>query len=185
MLKQVFALVIVVVAGLGVSACGDDSEDPRARSELSTAAQPGDSESQAGADDEAPEDPPEPEQVKPEKPGLEITTADSQFGEILFDVDRRAIYYFDLEDSDRSQCYDDCATAWPPVLTKGDPVAAGGAKDSLLGTTKRDDGKVQVTYDGHPLYYYVDDPPGEILCHNVFEFGGLWLAVQPGGEAVS
>ena len=49
----------------------------------------------------------------------------------------------------------------------------GSVDPKLLGTTERDDGTTQATYDGRPLYYYVDDPPGEALCHNVFEFGGL------------
>jgi predicted lipoprotein with Yx(FWY)xxD motif len=50
--------------------------------------------------------------------------------------------------------------------------------------TERDDGTTQVTYDGRPLYYYVDEGPGQVLCHNVDEFGGLWLAVQPSGAPV-
>ena len=59
-----------------------------------------------------------------------------------------------------------------------------GVDAKLLGTTERDDGSTQVTYAGHPLYYYVDDPPGEVLCQNVEEFGGLWLVVEPSGDAV-
>jgi predicted lipoprotein with Yx(FWY)xxD motif len=70
------------------------------------------------------------------------------------------------------------------VLTDGAPEAAGDATAKLLGTTERRDGSTQVTYDGRPLYYYVDDPRGQILCHGVVEFGGVWLAVQPDGEAV-
>ena len=56
-------------------------------------------------------------------------------------------------------------------------------KQSLLGIRKRAGGKRQVTYDGHPLYFYVDDPEREVLCHNVEEFGGLWLAVRPDGSS--
>jgi predicted lipoprotein with Yx(FWY)xxD motif len=120
----------------------------------------------------------------PEGTGVTITTAESQFGQILFDGDDRAIYYFDKEGSEESECYGTCADAWPPVLTEGAPRAGGAAVGKLLGTTERDDGSSQATYDGHPLYYYVDDPPGEALCHNVDEFGGLWLVVEPGGAAV-
>lgn len=117
--------------------------------------------------------------------GTTIKTGDSQFGQVLFDADDQAIYYFDKESGAKSECYGACAEAWPPVLSVGEPQAGGGAKQALLGTTERDDGTTQVTYDGHPLYYYVDDPPGQVLCHNVDEFGGLWLAVTPGGAAVS
>jgi predicted lipoprotein with Yx(FWY)xxD motif len=71
------------------------------------------------------------------------------------------------------------------VLTKGRPVAGKGAKASLLGTTRRRDGKKQVTYDGQPLYYYVADAPGRVLCHDVEEFGGTWLVLRSSGKAVS
>ena len=70
------------------------------------------------------------------------------------------------------------------MLTEGEPEASGGADAKLLGTTDRDDGTTQVTYAGQPLYYYVDDRPGEVLCHDVVEFGGLWLVVEPSGDAV-
>ena len=70
------------------------------------------------------------------------------------------------------------------MLTDGGPRAGAGLDPKLLGTTERDDGSTQVTYNGHPLYYYVDDPPGEVLCQNVDEFGGLWLVVKPSGDAV-
>ena len=116
--------------------------------------------------------------------GTEIVIADSQYGSVLFGANEQAIYYFDKETSETSECYGACAEAWPPVITDGDPQAGEGIDSKLLGTTERDDGSTQVTYAGHPLYYYVDDPPGEVLCHNVEEFGGLWLAVQPSGEAV-
>jgi predicted lipoprotein with Yx(FWY)xxD motif len=71
------------------------------------------------------------------------------------------------------------------VLAKGEPRAGRGARGSLLGTTRRRDGKLQVTYRGRPLYYYVDDGPGRVLCHNVEEFGGLWLVVRADGNPVS
>lgn len=116
--------------------------------------------------------------------GTEITVADSQYGRVLFGPSRRAIYLFDKEGSSRPACYGDCAAAWPPVLTKGEPRAAGGADAALLGTTDRTDSSSQVTYNGHPLYYYVNDPAGQVACHNVDEFGGLWLVVDPSGSAV-
>jgi predicted lipoprotein with Yx(FWY)xxD motif len=118
-------------------------------------------------------------------PGTTIKTSDSQYGQVLFDGNDQAIYYFDKESGSKSECYGACAEAWPPVLTKGDLQAGAGAQAGLLGTSQRDDGTTQVTYDGHPLYYYIDDPKGEVLCHNVDEFGGLWLAVQRNGQPVS
>jgi predicted lipoprotein with Yx(FWY)xxD motif len=118
---------------------------------------------------------------KPRRRGVRIKAIDSQFGTIVGDGRGQAVYLFDREDSKQSECYGDCARAWPPVLTKGRPVAGKGVRKRLLGTTRRRNGKRQVTYDGRPLYYYVDDAPGRVLCHNVFEFGGLWLVLRPDG----
>jgi predicted lipoprotein with Yx(FWY)xxD motif len=114
---------------------------------------------------------------------LGITADDSEYGTMLFDERGQAIYLFDKETSDEAQCYDDCATAWPPVLTEGPPEADGDVDAALLGTTERDDGSTQVTYNGHPLYFYADEDPGEVLCHDVDDFGGTWLVVTPEGEA--
>jgi predicted lipoprotein with Yx(FWY)xxD motif len=116
--------------------------------------------------------------------GKVIASHDSQFGTILFDDDRRAVYLFDRESSNRSRCYAECAIAWPPVLTKASPRGNGAASTSLLGTTARNDGTTQVTYNDHPLYYYRDDPRGEVLCQNVVEFGGRWLVLDTRGDAV-
>ena len=68
---------------------------------------------------------------------------------MLFDDTGQAIYLFDIEKTPTPECYDACAEAWPPVLTDGAPVAAGGARADLLGTSPRTDGSMQVTYAGH------------------------------------
>jgi predicted lipoprotein with Yx(FWY)xxD motif len=115
--------------------------------------------------------------------GTVITTADSQFGEILFDEVGQAIYLFDSERTGHPECYDACAEAWPPVLTDGAPVAAQDVRADELGTTTRTDGTMQVMYAGHPLYYYAHEGRNQVLCHNVHDFGGLWLAVTPSGDA--
>jgi predicted lipoprotein with Yx(FWY)xxD motif len=118
------------------------------------------------------------------KAGIQISVRSSQYGRILKDGTDRAIYLFTHDRSTTSTCYTACATAWPPVLTKGAPTAGSGLNGPLLGTTRRHDGTLQVTYGGHPLYYYVSDKPGQILCQNVEEFGGTWLVVSPHGTAV-
>lgn len=116
------------------------------------------------------------------KPGTVVATADSEFGEVLFDGGGQVIYLFDKETTAKPECYDECAEEWPPVLTEGDPVPDSGAAPDLLGTTERTDGTTQVTYAGHPLYYYAHEGPNEILCHDVREFGGTWLVVTPSGD---
>lgn len=102
---------------------------------------------------------------------------------MLFDSTGQAIYLFDIETTSKPRCYDECAKAWPPVLTTGAPVGEQAVENSLLGTTKRADGTVQVTYDDHPLYFYAHEGKREVKCHNIFLNGGNWYVVQPGGEA--
>ena len=115
--------------------------------------------------------------------GTEIVVAPSEFGPMLFDVTGQAIYLFDAESGSRPRCYDACAEAWPPVLTEGAPEATGGARPGLLGTTRRADGSRQVTYAGHPLYFYAHEGKNQVLCHDVEEYGGTWLVVRPDGAA--
>jgi predicted lipoprotein with Yx(FWY)xxD motif len=155
-------LVVALVAGCGDEERGAGSSPSAATSPTATAT--------ASADRD-----------RPARKGRRIRAIDSQFGTVLADGRGQALYLFDKEQRARSECYGDCARAWPPVLTNGRPVAGKGVRKRLLGTTARRGGKRQVTYRGHPLYYYVDDAPGRILCHDVREFGGLWLVVQPDG----
>jgi predicted lipoprotein with Yx(FWY)xxD motif len=117
--------------------------------------------------------------------GKAVKVASSRYGRILVDGRGHTLYLFTRELSKRSRCYGACAKAWPPLYTRGKPRAGSGARANLLGTTQRSNGRSQVTYKGHPLYYYVgEDEPGEILCQNVEEFGGDWLIVSPRGSAI-
>jgi predicted lipoprotein with Yx(FWY)xxD motif len=117
--------------------------------------------------------------------GKTVKVDASRYGPVLFDGKGRALYLFTREKSSKSRCYGNCARAWPPFLTPGKPRAGKGADKTLLGTTKRKNGKRQVTYNGHPLYYYVADTrAGQITCQDVDEFGGTWLVVDRRGHAV-
>lgn len=114
-----------------------------------------------------------------------VTVRGSDYGRVLFDGRGRALYAFTKDPPRRSVCSGDCAVAWPPYLVQGKVSAAPGAKTSLLGAARRADGKLQATYAGRPLYYYVRDlHAGRITCQNVSEFGGLWLVVRPSGTLV-
>lgn len=119
--------------------------------------------------------------ARPTGRGATVVAAASDFGTILFDGTGQAIYLFDLEATSRPRCYGPCARAWPPVLTKGPPHACKRVRASLLGTTVRRDGKRQVTYNGHPLYFYAHEGKREVECHDVFLNGGTWHAVRPDG----
>jgi predicted lipoprotein with Yx(FWY)xxD motif len=114
-----------------------------------------------------------------------LTVRSSQWGRIVFDGKGRALYAFTADRGGRSACSGACAAAWPPYLLRGGLRAGAGTKRALLGTIRRADGGRQVTYAGRPLYYYVGDrDPGQVLCQNVREFGGLWLVVRPSGALV-
>ena len=114
-----------------------------------------------------------------------LTVRSSKYGRILFDGSNRALYAFTGDRRGQpSRCYGACAAAWPPYIDTGTLRAGAGTNRSLYGTTRRRDGKRQLTYRGWPLYYYVHDPVGQVLCQNVREFGGLWLVVRPNGQLV-
>lgn len=116
--------------------------------------------------------------------GKKVSLHTSDYGRILADGHGRALYLF-THDTGRSRCYGACASAWPPLLTKGEPRAVGKASQELLGTVKRRDGRTQVTYAGHPVYYYLGDrQPGQVLCQAVQEYGGYWYVVTRAGRAV-
>jgi predicted lipoprotein with Yx(FWY)xxD motif len=113
-----------------------------------------------------------------------VKVRSSQFGRILFDGGNRALYAFTSDPRGKTTCYGACAAAWPPYIVRGTLRAGTGTKRSLLETTRRRDGSRQLTYAGRPIYYYVHDPRGQVLCQNVREFGGLWLVVRPSGKLV-
>jgi predicted lipoprotein with Yx(FWY)xxD motif len=122
--------------------------------------------------------------AKPARKGTKVVLRESQFGKILFNADRQAIYLFDREGSSKPRCYGACAEAWPPVYANGKPRLGKGLDGDLLGTAKRRGGRRQVTYGGHPLYYYAHEGPGQVLCHDIVEFGGTWLVVKRSGKPV-
>jgi predicted lipoprotein with Yx(FWY)xxD motif len=109
----------------------------------------------------------------------------TRYGRILVDGNGRALYLFTHERSSTSRCYGACADAWPVFHAPGRVRAGGGADRNAIGTTRRRDGRRQVTYKGHPLYHYVTDrKPGQVTCQNVTEYGGTWLVVAPSGNAI-
>jgi predicted lipoprotein with Yx(FWY)xxD motif len=118
---------------------------------------------------------------KPRK-GATIVLRGSEFGSMLFNSAKQAIYVFENDRQNETVCYGECAEAWPPVYTEGPPKAKRGVDPSLLGTIERRDGRMQVTYAGKPLYFYAHESPGEVRCHNVDLNGGLWWVVGPDGK---
>ena len=109
----------------------------------------------------------------------------SKLGQILVDGKGITVYLFVKDTGTSSTCYTSCAQVWPPVLTSGPPQAGSGATASLLGTTTRTDGTTEVTYAGHPLYYFVSDKqPGDTTGQGIDNFGALWWVLTPSGAAM-
>jgi predicted lipoprotein with Yx(FWY)xxD motif len=105
-------------------------------------------------------------------------------GKVLVDGKGRTLYLFekDKKGSGKSTCSGACAKAWPPLVTKGKPVAGAGVSSSKLGTIKRADGTTQVTYNGWPLYGFVEDhKAGEATGTGVTAFGGAWFPLSSNG----
>jgi predicted lipoprotein with Yx(FWY)xxD motif len=115
-----------------------------------------------------------------------ITTKTSSGGSFLTNSAGRAVYLFLADSSGKSACSGACAAAWPPVVATGQPTATGGAQSSNLGTITRSDGTKQVTYDGHPLYYFVGDTgPGTDKGQGLDNFGAKWWLVAPSGSSIT
>ena len=114
-----------------------------------------------------------------------VAVSGSELGRVLVDGRGRTLYLFERDKHGKSVCTGPCATAWPPLIASGKPHAAAGARASLLGTTKRADGRLQVTYNHHPLYTFIKDTrKGQTNGENLNAFGAEWYAVSSAGAKV-
>jgi predicted lipoprotein with Yx(FWY)xxD motif len=109
---------------------------------------------------------------------------ETAYGRILVNGQGRTLYRFGSDGRRLSRCDGACARTWPPFIVRGLPRRGDGVKARLLGTIRRPNGKLQLTYGGRPLYFYAHEEARQVLCQNVFEFGGLWLVVDSQGRAV-
>ena len=166
---SLFALVAALL--LVVAACGDD--------DVAEDTAPDDVADDTDVDEEAADEEAADEEISE---GVEVALADSDLGEILVDGEGMTLYLFDVDEPGESNCYDDCEVNWPPLVTDGEPTAADGVDEGLIGTAERDDGSTQVTYDGHPLYYWVgDEEPGDVAGQAVED---VWWVLNADGEAI-
>jgi predicted lipoprotein with Yx(FWY)xxD motif len=111
---------------------------------------------------------------------------EGDLGKILVDSQGRTLYMFQKDSGTASTCSGACAVNWPPLRVSGKPTEGSGASASLVGTTKRPDGKSQVTYNGHPLYLFKGDKePGDTNGEGLNAFGGSWYALSASGDQVT
>jgi predicted lipoprotein with Yx(FWY)xxD motif len=117
--------------------------------------------------------------------GTVVSTASTSLGRILADSRGRTLYLFEKDRNGKSVCAGKCATFWPPLIAAGKTRATSGAKPSLLGTTRRADGRLQVTYKRHPLYRFAKDTrKGQTKGEGVDAFGAEWYVVSPAGNKI-
>jgi predicted lipoprotein with Yx(FWY)xxD motif len=114
-----------------------------------------------------------------------VSTAVTSLGRILVNSRGHTLYLFEKDKHGKSACTGQCPTFWPPLIATAKPRAGAGARTSLLGTTKRSDGRLQVTYNHHPLYTFVKDTKkGQTNGEGVNAFGAEWYGVSPAGAKV-
>ena len=187
--RQLRVALPVAVLAAGAAACGGSgsgshgstssaaSSAPAASAPASTAASGGNGGygSGSGAASSAP------------AAAAKVAVATSgKLGSVLVDGAGRSLYLFEKDKGSTSSCYTDCAKVWPPFTSSGAATAGSGATSSLLGTASRTDGTTQVTYHGHPLYYYISDgnKPGSTAGEALNQFGAEWYVLSPAGDKV-
>jgi predicted lipoprotein with Yx(FWY)xxD motif len=117
--------------------------------------------------------------------GTLVAVRKTGLGKALVDARGRTLYLFDKDKRGMSSCNGACAAYWPPVFTTAKPRAAAGVRASLLGMTRRADGRRQVTYAGHPLYRFIGDKKaGQTSGEGLTDFGAAWDAVAPSGRSI-
>jgi predicted lipoprotein with Yx(FWY)xxD motif len=117
--------------------------------------------------------------------GPVVSTARTSLGTILVNSNGRTLYLFAKDKQGKSACTGQCAGFWPPLIATGKPSVAGGARASLIGTTKRADGRMQVTYNHHPLYTFAKDTKkGQTKGEELAAFGAEWYVVSPAGAKI-
>jgi predicted lipoprotein with Yx(FWY)xxD motif len=115
-----------------------------------------------------------------------VGVASTRLGDVLVDRRGRTLYLFKRDTGTQSACTGACAVNWPPLSVPGTPLVGGGAKRSDIGRTARGDGTSQITYNGHPLYTFVNDKKsGDTNGEGVSAFGGSWFAVSSAGTKVA
>lgn len=172
MTKHNYALLLLLALAFAIAGCGDSEDGPG----------PGayglETEQDKTVSEES--DPGE----KPKKVfRASIWRADSKdIKRGLFEFDGYTLYRFTKDKGTTSTCYGACAKQWPPLVTEGKPNGVDVVR-SKMGTTKRKDGTIQVTYFGSPLYTYIGDKvTGEVKGNGVEAFGGTWYALKANGQ---
>jgi predicted lipoprotein with Yx(FWY)xxD motif len=175
-----FTTVALLVAGCGSSSSSStkSAAQPAAASTQATAASEGKGYGASGTSTSA--------AGTSAVPPITVTAKHNKLGTILAAGSKRlTVYMFEGDKGSASSCSGACTAVWPPVITSGAPQASGAATSADLGTTTRSDGKLQVTYHGHPLYYFSrDGDSGDAYGQGIKGFGAEWYVLSPSGAKV-
>lgn len=176
--RRTYAFALLALLAVVIAGCGGGGSSSTSTSESeSSAKESASSESSAGSENKS---------AGSESSGgsaAVMSLGHTNVGMVLVDSNGMTVYDFHKDKGTTSSCYGTCEQAWPPVLTEGEPTVGNGASASKLGTTKRKDGTMQVTYAGHPLYTFVEDKkPGEAHGNDTSAFGAQWYALKGNGE---
>ena len=182
------ALAVLAVVALAIAGCGGGGGSSTSESSSGSSNENASSESNGygnryGSESESKSASSESAAGAESGAGVVSLGSVGKLGMVLVDSEGMTLYDFDKDKGGKSSCYGPCAEGWPPMLTEGEPTVGNGAVASKLGTTERKDGTMQVTYDGHPLYTFVEDKkPGEANGNDVKAFGASWYALKGSGE---
>jgi predicted lipoprotein with Yx(FWY)xxD motif len=118
-------------------------------------------------------------------PHAKLVLRPTSLGSVLADGRGHSLYLFEADKGSKSACYGQCAAVWPPFLTTNRPTAGAGVRTGALTTARRKDGKLQVVYAGHPLYFFSGDArAGQVKGEGIVHFGGAWYVVDAAGKKV-
>jgi predicted lipoprotein with Yx(FWY)xxD motif len=170
---RIAGVAALATAGLIVAGCGSSSSSTSSAATAAAATSAPSSSSSTSA-------------AAPAAVGVTVKTATGSGGTYLVGPSGHALYLWVADTGGKSSCSGACASAWPPLLTKGKPAAGSGVNASDLGTTTRSDGTEEVTYMGHPLYYFVADKSAASTSgQGSNSFGAKWWLVAPSGTAIT
>lgn len=169
---RIAGVAALATAGLIVAGCGSSSGTSSSATAAAATNAPSSSSTTSAA--------------TPAAAGVTVKTASGSSGTYLVGPSGRALYLWVADTGGKSSCSGACASIWPPLVTKGKPTAGSGVTASDLGTTTRSDGTEEVTYKGHPLYYFVaDKSAGNTSGQGSNSFGAKWWLVAPSGTAIT
>ncbi|MCU7826527.1 hypothetical protein [Kitasatospora sp. DSM 101779] len=175
MRRLIWAAGLLPALALGAAACGSSGGGSNSATAPSVAYPPASSAPASGSQTSG----------QPGATGTAVVVHDSNLGKILTDSQGRTLYLFEKDSPTMSACDGACAVAWPPLTTTGTPQAGAGVNATDLSTITRADHRTEVTYHGHPLYYYAGDhKPGDTTGEGSKAFGAGWYVLNPSGNKI-